>query len=187
MNKSFIHPSASIDPSVTLGDGCSIWQGCILLGGAQVGARCKLGHNVMVEGGVTIGAGVTIKDNVVLYSGVTLGDDVFVGPNVVFTNVMLPRAFISRKQEFLPTVVGNGASLGANATLVCGNSIGGYAMIAAGTVVTKDVPAFALWAGNPGKQIGWVSRHGCVLKDDLLCPDTGEAYSLVNGSLRPVE
>lgn len=180
-----IHPSADVSPDAVIGDDCRIWQHCVITAGAVIGAGCKLAHNVFVEEGARVGDRVTIKDNVALYDGVVIGDDVFVGPNAVFTNVKTPRAFVSGKHRFLPTTVGAGASIGANATLVCGITIGDYALIAAGAVVTRDVPAYALVAGNPARQIGWVGRIGARLGDDLRCPETGEHYIEENGRLRP--
>jgi UDP-2-acetamido-3-amino-2,3-dideoxy-glucuronate N-acetyltransferase len=145
-----------------------------------VGARCKLAHNVFIEGGASIGDGVTVKDNVVLYDGVSVEDDVFIGPNAVFTNHKTPRAFISGKDRFQPTRIAKGATIGANATIVCGNRIGEFALVAAGAVVTRDVPAHALVAGNPARRVGWVSRFGVKLGNDLVCPETGERYEIRN-------
>jgi len=176
---SFIaHPTAEVSPDAAVGAGTRLWQHCIVLKGARVGRDCKLAHNVFVEGGVWIGDRVVIKDNVCLYDGLEISDDVFIGPNAVFTNVRNPRAHISRKDAFEKTAIGRGATIGANATIVCGNAIDEYAMIGAGAVVTKDVPAFALMVGNPARRIGWVSAAGEILKDDLVCPRTGERYSL---------
>jgi UDP-2-acetamido-3-amino-2,3-dideoxy-glucuronate N-acetyltransferase len=180
-----IHETASIASGATVGAGTRIWQHCILLDGARVGRNCKLGHNVFVEGGARIGHGVTIKDNVVLYDGVDVGDEAFIGPNVVFTNVLTPRAFIPRPREFARTVVGRGATLGANATILCGVEIGGYALVAAGSVVTKSVTDYALVRGNPARHVGWVSRAGRVLGPGLVCPDTGETYIQSDGHLIP--
>jgi len=178
-----VHATAEIAPGARIGDGTVIWQHCIVLDGARIGRQCKLAHNVFVEGGVTVGDRVTIKDNVALYSGVEIADDAFVAPNAVFTNVRRPRAFIPRKSEFLATKIGKGASVGANATIVCGVTIGDYALIGAGTVVIEDVAAHALVVGNPARQIGWVSRSGARLDDNLKCPETGESYVLSGGGL----
>ena len=172
------HPTAEISPDAVVGDGTRLWQNCIVLKGARIGRDCKLAHNVFVEGGVTVGDRVTIKDNVCLYDGLDIADDVFIGPNAVFTNVRNPRAHVSRKDDFEKTTLGRGATIGANATIVCGNTIAEYAMIGAGAVVTKNVPAFALMAGNPARRIGWVSVAGDILKADLVCPSTGERYRL---------
>ncbi|MEQ8443902.1 MAG: acyltransferase [Alphaproteobacteria bacterium] len=176
-----IHPSADVSPDAKVGDGTVIWQHCVLTAGAVVGARCKLAHNVFVEGGASVGDGVTVKDNVVLYDGVQVSDDVFIGPNAVFTNHKTPRAFISGKDRFKATRIARGATIGANATIVCGTDIGEFAMIAAGAVVTRTVPAYALMAGNPARRMGWVSRAGARLGDDLVCPEQGEKYDLMEG------
>lgn len=182
-----IHPSAEVSEAATVGAGTRIWQHCVLTAGARVGADCKLAHNVFIEGGATVGDRVTIKDNVVLYDGVQVADDVFIGPNAVFTNVKTPRAFLARKSEFLPTVIAEGATIGANATIVCGVRIGAFAMIAAGAVVTKDIPAHGLAAGNPARRAGWVSRAGRRLGDDLICPETRERYARAGDGLAPLE
>lgn len=181
-----VHPSAEVSPDAIVGEGTRVWQNCILMAGAIVGSNCKLAHNVFVENGARIGNGVTVKDNVVLYDGVEIADEVFVGPNAVFTNVKSPRAFISRKDLFLSTRIGRGASIGANATIVCGTQVGEFALIGAGSVVAKDVPDYALVVGNPAKQIGWVSRSGARLEKDLVCPETGECYMLEDDVLRPI-
>lgn len=177
------HETAIISPEASVGTGTRIWQHCILTAGAVIGRDCKLAHNVFVENGVRVGDRVTIKDNVVLYDGLDIGDDVFIGPNAVFTNVLNPRAFVSRKTEFLSTTIGQGATIGANATIVCGVEIGAYALVGAGTVVTKPVPAHALVVGNPGRRIGWVGRMGNRLDDQLRCPDTGDLYEERDGVL----
>ncbi|KAB2884188.1 MAG: N-acetyltransferase [Pseudorhodoplanes sp.] len=178
------HPTAEIDAGAAVGDGTVFWQQCIVLAGARIGEQCKLAHNVFVEGGARIGNRVTVKDNVALYSGVDLEDDVFVGPNAVFTNVLAPRAFISRKHAFIPTRVGRGASIGANATILCGVSVGEFAMIGAGAVVTRDVKPFALVYGNPARQAGWVSRSGIPLDAELRCPETDERYQETDQGLQ---
>jgi UDP-2-acetamido-3-amino-2,3-dideoxy-glucuronate N-acetyltransferase len=177
------HPTAEVSPEAVIGAGTRLWQHCIVLKGARIGSDCKLAHNVFVEGGVTVGDRVVIKDNVCLYDGLEIADDVFVGPNAVFTNVRNPRAHVSRKDAFEKTTIGRGVTVGANATIVCGNDIAEYAMIGAGAVVTKDVPAFALMAGNPARRIGWVSAAGEILKADLVCPRTGERYRLAGDLL----
>ena len=170
------HATAEIADGAKIGKGTRIWQHCIVLSGARIGSNCKLAHNVFVEDGAMIGDRVVIKDNVCVYSGVTIDDDAFIGPNAVFTNVSKPRAFVSRKEEFEPTRIGHGATIGANATIVCGNVIGEHAMIGAGAVVASDVSPFALMAGNPARRVGWVSRSGEVLGPGLRCPRTGEVY-----------
>jgi UDP-2-acetamido-3-amino-2,3-dideoxy-glucuronate N-acetyltransferase len=172
----FIHPSALIDDGVTIGDGTKIWHFCHVLSNSRVGQSCVFGQNVMAGPDVTIGNGVKIQNNVSVYAGVTIEDEVFLGPSMVFTNVLTPRAFVERKSEFAPTLVRRGATIGANATIVCGNTIGCYAMVGAGAVVTHDVPDFALVLGNPARQAGWVSRSGERLGPDLICPRTGETY-----------
>jgi len=172
----FVHATAEIAPGAKIGDGTRIWQHCIVLDGAVLGKSVKLGHNVLVENGVRIGNRVTVKDNVSLYDGVTLEDDVFIGPGAIFTNVRNPRAFVNRKQEFSPTVVHLGATIGAGAVIICGVTIGEYALVGAGSVVIRDVPAHALVAGNPAHHIGWVSRAGHRLGPDLICPESRERY-----------
>ncbi len=178
-----IHASAEIQDGASIGPGTSIWQHCIVMAGAVIGAECKLAHNVFVESGVVVGDGVTIKDNVTLYEGVTIGPRAFIGPNAVFTNVRNPRAFISRKHNYATTTIGEGASIGANATLVCGVTVGRYALVGAGSVVTKDVADHEIVAGNPAKRIGWVGRAGERLDDDLVCPETGERYEKTENGL----
>jgi UDP-2-acetamido-3-amino-2,3-dideoxy-glucuronate N-acetyltransferase len=153
------------------------------LSGAQLGRDCKLGHNVFIECGVVMGDRVVIKDNVCLYRGLAIGDEAFIGPNAVFTNVRTPRAFVSRKSEFEPTAIGRGATIGANATIVCGTRIGEYAMVGAGAVVTTDVPAHALVVGNPARQVAWVSTSGEILGPDLVCSRTGDKYVLTEMGL----
>jgi len=170
------HPSAEIADGADIGEGTRFWQHCVVLNGARIGRNCKMGHNVFVEADVIVGDRVVVKDNVCLYDGLRIEDDVFIGPNAVFTNVRMPRAFISRKGQFERTLIGRGATIGANATVVCGHNIGPYAMIGAGAVVTADVAAHALVVGNPARRIGWVSEKGEVLGFDLVCPATGERY-----------
>ena len=172
----FIHPTAAIDPPVEIGAGTRIWHFCHLLAGARIGAGCILGQNVMVGPGVVIGNRCKIQNNVSVYPGVTLEDGVFCGPGMVFTNVLTPRAEVERKDEFVPTLVRRGASIGANATLLCGVTIGRYAMIGAGAVVIRDVADHALVVGNPARAIGWVGRAGERLGPELVCPRTGERY-----------
>ena len=176
MSSSYVHPSAIVDEGVTIGADTKVWHFCHILGGTTVGKGCVFGQNVMVGPNVAIGDGCKVQNNVAIYAGVTLEDDVFCGPSMVFTNVLTPRAFVNRKAEFSPTLVRKGASIGANATVVCGVTIGAYAMIGAGAVVTKDVKDHALVLGNPARPAGWVSRSGDRLGDDLVCPRTGERY-----------
>ncbi len=171
-----IHPTALIDEGSEIGEGTKIWHFCHVLSGARIGRTCILGQNVMAGPNVVVGDGCKIQNNVTLYTGVTLEDGVFCGPSCVFTNVLTPRAFIERKSEFLPTLVKKGATIGANATILCGVTIGRYALIGAGAVVTKDVPDHAIVLGNPARQRGWVSRAGEPLEANLVCPRTGESY-----------
>ena len=182
--KYFAHSTAVVDPGVVIGAGSKIWHFSHVLGGSVIGERCVLGQNVVVGPDVRIGNGCKIQNNVSVYKGVTLEDDVFCGPSMVFTNVLNPRAFIERKDEFRPTLVKRGATIGANATIICGNIIGEYAMVGAGTVVTKDVPAYALVIGTPTRFLGWISRSGDRLGEDLVCPRTGERYELRGGLLQ---
>ena len=176
-NDYFVHESAFIDAGVSIGPGTKIWHFVHVLSQTVIGRNCVLGQNVMAGPDVKIGDGCKIQNNVALYRGVTLEADVFCGPSCVFTNVLTPRAHIERKDEFSETLVRRGATIGANATIVCGNQLGAYCMIAAGAVVTHNVPDFALMAGVPARRIGWVSRSGERLSDDLTCPRTGECYA----------
>ena len=182
-----IHPSADISDKARIGPGTVIWQHCVIVGNAVIGTECKLAHNTFVEGGVSVGNRVTIKDNVALYDGVTVEDDVFIGPNAVFTNVLRPRAFLSQKDSFAATVIRSGATIGANATIICGVEIGAYAMIGAGSVVSRNVPAHALVVGKPARRKGWVSRVGATLSADGICEATGERYVINPDSVRPAE
>lgn len=178
-----IHPTAVIDEGCTIGEGTRIWHFSHVMHGARVGKSCNIGQNVVISPGAIVGDRVKIQNNVSVYTGVTVEDDAFLGPSCVFTNVINPRSFISRKDEFRPTIVRRGASIGANATIVCGNEIGEYAMIGAGAVVTKDVPPYSLWVGNPARQAGWVSRAGHKLdfNDGIaVCPETGAHYRLAD-------
>lgn len=177
MTTTFIHETAIVDEGVEIGEGTRIWHFAHVLGNTRIGARCVLGQNVMAGPDVTIGDGCKIQNNVALYKGVELEEDVFCGPSMVFTNVLTPRAHIERKEEFAKTLVRRGATLGANCTIVCGNTIGRFAMVGAGAVVTRDVPDHALVVGNPARRIGWVSEAGDRLGDDLVCPRTGERYA----------
>ncbi len=178
----FAHPSAVIDEGAEIGAGTRVWHFSHLMAGCKLGENCNIGQNVVIMPGVVLGNNVKVQNNVSLYTGVTCEDDVFLGPSCVFTNVINPRSAIVRKNEYLKTKVFKGASIGANATIVCGNDIGPYAFIGAGAVVTKDVPAFALFFGNPAKQEGWVSEYGHRLNFDVsgfaACPETGDRYTL---------
>ena len=170
------HESAYVDDPVTIGAGTRIWHFVHILGEVELGERCIIGQNVMIGPRVKIGNGCKLQNNVALYEGVELEDEVFCGPSCVFTNVNNPRAGISRKSEFRPTPVRRGVTIGANATIVCGHELGEYCFIAAGAVVTGDVPAFALMAGVPARRIGWMSRAGERLGLDLVCPRDGSRY-----------
>ena len=185
------HDTAIIDDGARLGPGTRVWHFSHVCAGARIGARCSLGQNVFVGNDVVIGSGVKIQNNVSVYDAVTLEDDVFCGPSVVFTNVYNPRAAVSRKHEYLRTVVKRGATLGANCTLVCGTTVGEHAFVGAGSVVNRDVPAFALMVGVPARRIGWMSRHGERLalpvsgSGQARCPATGERYLLDGDTLAP--
>lgn len=183
----FVHETSIVDDGCTIGDGSKIWHFSHVLSGTVMGERCIIAQNCMIGPSVIMGNGCKVQNNVSLYKGVTLEDEVFCGPSCVFTNVLTPRAFVERKDEFAPTLVKRGATIGANATIVCGVTIGAYAMIGAGAVVTKNVPDFALMIGNPCRQLGWVSRTGERLGPDLVCPRTGEKYVEEAGLLRPVD
>ncbi len=171
-----IHASSYVDEGASIGRGTKIWHFCHVLKGTTIGEDCSIGQNVMIGPHVKIGDRCKIQNNVSLYDGVELADDVFCGPSCVFTNVMNPRANVSRKDEFRLTRVGRGGSIGANATIVCGHALGEYCFIGAGAVVTKTVPAFALMVGNPARRIGWMSKAGERLGADLVCPRSGEKY-----------
>lgn len=184
----FIHESAYVDMPSRIGPGTRIWHFVHILRDCEIGTDCSIGQNVMIGPEVRVGDRCKIQNNVSLYKGVTLEDGVFCGPSCVFTNVNNPRAEIERKEEFRQTLVRRGASIGANATIVCGNTLGEYCFIAAGAVVTGDVPAYALMAGVPARRIGWMSRSGARLGQDLVCPLDGTRYKeRDNGSLEPVD
>lgn len=172
----FVHHSSYVDNDVVIGHGTKIWHFSHILSNTCIGEYCSLGQNVVVGPNVVVGNRVKIQNNVSVYEGVTLEDGVFCGPSCVFTNVNNPRAEIIRKDEYRHTVVRRGATIGANATIVCGNDLGEYCFVAAGAVVNKEVPAFALMAGVPAKRIGWMSKAGARLGDDLICPIDGTIY-----------
>jgi UDP-2-acetamido-3-amino-2,3-dideoxy-glucuronate N-acetyltransferase len=172
----FVHESAYVDQPTSIGAGTKIWHFSHVLSHCEIGEGCTIGQNVVIGPRVKIGARCKVQNNVSLYSGVTLEDGVFCGPSCVFTNVDNPRAEIERKSEFRATLVRRGATIGANATIVCGHELGEYCFIAAGAVVTKDVPAYALMAGVPARQIGWMSKAGGKLGSDLVCPIDGSRY-----------
>lgn len=183
----FVHPSATVDAGAEIGHGTKIWHYCHVMKGARVGERCILGQNVFVGGTAVIGNGVKIRNNVSVYDAVTLEDEVFCGPSMVFTNVIVPRAFIERKDEYRHTRICRGATLGANSTIICGHTVGAYALVGAGAVVTHDVKPHALVLGVPARQVGWVCRCGITLQDKesaLACPACGARYQAVEGELR---
>src|SRR5271157_2036793 len=185
----FVHPSSFVDQPCEIGEGTKIWHFCHILAGAKIGKSCTIGQNVVVANNVTIGNNVKIQNNVSIYTGVTLEDDVFLGPSCVFTNVINPRSQINRKSEYQRTLVLRGASIGANATIICGATIGRYAFIGAGAVVRGDVPDYALMLGVPAIQKGWMSRHGHRLPPPdaqgvMRCPESNWRYSIEAGNLR---
>ena len=184
----FVHESAYVDDGAKIGAGTRVWHFCHILGGAAIGEKCSLGQNVVVMNSVVIGNNVKIQNNVSVYEGVTLEDDVFCGPSMVFTNVFNPRSHIPRKNEYQPTLVRRGATIGANATIVCGTTLGEYAFIGAGSVVTKDVPAYGLVVGVPGRRIGWMCKCGIRLPDsgEGTCKACGEKYRSHGNSIERV-
>src|SRR6516162_4689374 len=190
MSEAFVHPSSFVDEGCTIGDGTKIWHFCHVMARARIGRRCNIGQNVVVSPDVVIGDNVKIQNNVSVYTGVVLEDDVFCGPSMVFTNVVNPRSHVSRKDEYRTTIVRRGATIGANATIVCGHTIGRYAFIGAGAVVNRDVPDYGLMLGVPARQKGWMSRHGYRLPDPdgegiRRCPGSGWRYREVEpGVLR---
>lgn len=189
MSEYFVHPSSFIDDEVNIGKGTKIWHFCHILSKTTIGDNCVIGQNVMIGPDVTVGNNCKIQNNVSIYKGVILEDDVFCGPSCVFTNVVNPRAFIERKHEFKTTLVKKGATIGANATIVCGNTIGRYAFIGAGAVVTKNVEDYALVVGVPAKQIGWVCKCGTTLSvsnSDLVCRVCGNVYRLIDKKIEVV-
>ncbi|MEO0338059.1 MAG: acyltransferase [Bacteroidota bacterium] len=181
----FVHESAYVDEGAQIGEGSKIWHFCHIMPGAILGQKCNLGQNVFVANGVVLGNNVKVQNNVSIYEGVICEDDVFLGPSMVFTNVINPRSGVNRKNEYLKTTVGMGASIGANATIVCGNDIGRYAFIGAGAVVTSAVPDFALMVGTPARQIGWMSKHGERLhfneNEEATCLATEQIYIKKDG------
>ena len=189
MSDVFVHESSYVDDGATIGAGSKVWHFCHVMGGAVIGERCNLGQNVVVMPGARIANNVKIQNNVSIYEGVILEDDVFCGPSCVFTNVVNPRSTVSRKHEYQRTLVRKGASIGANATIVCGVTLGEYCFIGAGAVVTSDVPAFALVLGVPARRVGWMSHGGLRLRIEngrARCPETGIDYEERNGALHVV-
>ena len=187
MKEYFAHETAVIDEGCTIGKGTKIWHFSHIMSGCTIGESCNIGQNVVVSPDVTLGRNVKVQNNVSIYTGVICEDDVFLGPSMVFTNVINPRSAVSRKDCYRRTLVMQGASIGANATVVCGHDIGKYALIGAGAVVTKNIPDYALVVGNPARQMGWVSEYGCKLKFDnegfATCPESGQKYKLENGKV----
>ena len=190
MSEFYVHPSSIVDEGADIGAGTKIWHFSHVMKGSKIGRDCNLGQNVVVSPKVILGNNVRVQNNVSIYEGVICEDDVFLGPSMVFTNVINPRSAVSRKHEYKSTLVKKGASIGANATIVCGNDIGEYAFIGAGAVVTKDVPAYALVVGNPSRQVGWMSEYGMKLQFDengeATCPESGEKYSLQEGKVSKI-
>lgn len=190
LTNSHIHPSAIIDDGAKVGEGTRIWHFCHLMPKSKVGRSCILGQNVFIDNDVTLGNGVKVQNNVSVYKGVIIEDDVFLGPSMVFTNVINPRSFIERKDEFKKTIIRKGATIGANSTILCGVEIGSYAMIGAGAMVVGNVSPYGLVVGNPARQIGWVSEAGITLDftaDGVAaCPVTGKRYKLMNQMVFPV-
>ncbi|SNT36115.1 UDP-2-acetamido-3-amino-2,3-dideoxy-glucuronate N-acetyltransferase [Ekhidna lutea] len=184
----FAHETAVIDDGCKIGDDTKVWHFTHIMPNAEIGSHCNLGQNVFIMSGVKIGNGVKIQNNVSIYDGVICEDDVFIGPSAVFTNVHNPRSSVNRKNEFLKTTVRKGASIGANATIICGNEIGAHSFIGAGSVVTKEVKPYALIVGNPGKQIGWMSETGARLdftkSNECFCEEEGNTYKLENDQVK---
>ena len=183
---SFIDKTATIDEGVQIGESSRVWHYSHILSGSKIGANCVIGQNVMIGPEVVVGDNCKIQNNVSLYKGVLVEQGVFIGPSAVFTNVKTPRAFIDRKTEFEKTHIKQGATIGANATIVCGVTLGEYCLIGAGAVVTTSVPDYALFLGVPARQHGWVSKSGCVLDDKMTCPHDGSTYTHVDGVLKPL-
>ena len=186
----YAHPSSILDENVTIGTDTKIWHFSHIMNGAVIGKGCNIGQNVVVSPEVILGNNVKVQNNVSIYTGVVCEDDVFLGPSVVFTNVINPRSAVDRRSQYQKTLVKKGASIGANATIICGNNIGSYAFIGAGAVVTKEVPDYALVVGNPAKQIGWVSEYGHRLNFDKnglgVCKESGQEYRLDNHKVKRI-
>jgi UDP-2-acetamido-3-amino-2,3-dideoxy-glucuronate N-acetyltransferase len=186
----FAHETAVIDEGCAIGRGTKIWHFTHIMKDAVIGERCNLGQNVVVSPGVILGNNVKVQNNVSIYTGVICEDDVFLGPSMVFTNITNPRSAVIRRDQYVTTMVRRGASIGANATIVCGNEIGAYSLIGAGAVITKDVMPYALVIGNPGRQAGWVSEYGHRLAfgDDgmAVCPESGDKYRLQEGRVTKI-
>jgi UDP-2-acetamido-3-amino-2,3-dideoxy-glucuronate N-acetyltransferase len=186
----FAHKTAVIDEGATIGSRTKIWHFSHIMKNAVIGEHCNIGQNVVVSPEVVLGSNVKVQNNVSIYTGVICEDDVFLGPSMVFTNVVNPRSAVVRRGSYIQTIVRKGATIGANATVICGNEIGSFAFIGAGAVVTKDVPPYALVVGNPSKQVGWMSEFGHRLKFDMdgiaQCPESGEKYRLASNSVKKI-
>jgi UDP-2-acetamido-3-amino-2,3-dideoxy-glucuronate N-acetyltransferase len=186
--KYYNHETAIIDEGCTIGEGTKIWHFSHIMKGCTLGEKCNIGQNVVVSPDVVLGNNVKVQNNVSIYTGVSCDDDVFLGPSMVFTNVINPRSAVNRKNEYMKTHVGKGATIGANATIVCGHDIGAYAFIGAGAVVTKEILPYALVVGNPAKQLGWMSEYGQRLNFDkngiAICSESGEKYQLLGGKVQ---
>ncbi len=191
MTEYFAHPTSVIDDGSEISAGTKIWHFSHVMSGCVIGENCNIGQNVVISPGVVLGVNVKIQNNVSVYTGVICEDDVFLGPSMVFTNVINPRSAINRRGEYSRTLVKKGASIGANATVVCGNNIGSFALVGAGAVITKDVADYALVVGNPAKQIGWVSEYGHRLNFDVdgiaLCMESGQTYSLIENEVKRIK
>jgi len=191
INKYFAHSTAILDAGCQIGAGTKIWHFSHIMPDCIIGENCNIGQNVVISPAVVLGKNVKVQNNVSIYTGVTCDDDVFLGPSCVFTNVINPRSAINRKAEFVKTHVGKGATIGANATIICGHNIGNYAFVGAGAVVTKDIPNYAIFVGNPARQTGWMSEFGTKLKFDeqgiAVCKESGEKYLLKNNSVTKID
>lgn len=187
MDNFFVHKSSVIDDNVQIGDNTKIWHFSHILSEVKIGKNCSIGQNVVIGPKVSVGSRCKIQNNVSLYEGLIVEDDVFLGPSCVFTNVVNPRAFVVRKEEFKKTVLERGCSIGANSTIICGVKIGKYAMVGAGAVVTRDVKPYSVVIGNPAKHHKWISKSGAILDESLRCPLTGEMYEEIDGNLFPKE
>jgi len=186
----FAHETAVIDEKCKIGKGTKIWHFSHIMSGSEIGENCNIGQNVVISPGVKLGRNVKVQNNVSIYTGVICEDDVFLGPSMVFTNIVKPRSAIIRKESYITTIVEKGASIGANSTIVCGHTIGMYAFIGAGAVVTREVKPYALVVGNPARQTGWMSEYGHKLKFDesgiAVCPESGEKYRILDGNVSKI-
>jgi len=187
----YAHETAIIDANCSIGDGTKIWHFSHIMSNCTLGDHCNIGQNVVISPEVVLGRNVKVQNNVSIYTGVICEDDVFLGPSMVFTNVINPRSAVNRKTEYMQTIVRKGATIGANATIVCGHDIGEYAFIGAGAVVTKEIPAYAMYVGNPARQIGWMSEHGTKLSFDesgnAVCSESSEQYVLQDGFVHKID